>query len=134
MDEKEQELRELLENLGKLVPTLLVIGMTADKHGALLMGSPEEDDEKRRVDLCAAIAMMMEQKQELREVVFSAVSWFMQRTLSTATECASHSNNWKSSMNPRIEIELKHRRCSKARRAAMCLAPCKHAVGVRRLV
>ena len=52
MDEKEQKLRELLENLGKLVPTLLVIGMTADKHGALLMGSPEEEDEKRRID-CA---------------------------------------------------------------------------------
>ena len=78
MDEKEQKLRELLENLGELVPTLLVIGMTPDKHGALLMGSPEENDEKRQVDLCAAIAMMMEHKQELREVVFSAVSWFMQ--------------------------------------------------------
>lgn len=60
------------------MPTLLVIGMTADKHGALLMGSPEETDEKRQVDLCAAIAMMMEQKQKLREVIFSAVSWFMQ--------------------------------------------------------
>lgn len=79
MDKKEQKLRELLENLGKLVPTLLVIGMTEDKHGALLMGSPEEDDEKRRVDLCAAIAMTMEHKQELREVIFSAVSWFMQQ-------------------------------------------------------
>lgn len=78
MDKKEQKLIELLENLGKLVPTLLVIGMTADKHGALLMGSPEENDEKRRVDLCAAIAMLMEQKQELREIIFSAVSWFMQ--------------------------------------------------------
>jgi len=78
MDEKEQKLRELLENIGKLVPTLLVIGMTAEKHGALLMGSPEEEDEKRRIDLCAAIAMMMEQKRELREVIFSAMCWFMQ--------------------------------------------------------
>ncbi len=78
MDKKEQKLRELLENLCEQVPTLLVIGMTADKHSALLMGSPEEDYEKREIDLCVAIAMMMEQKQELREVIFSAVSWFMQ--------------------------------------------------------
>ncbi len=49
MDEKEQKLRESLKNLGKLVPTLLVVGMTADKHGALLMCSPEEEDEKRRL-------------------------------------------------------------------------------------
>ena len=78
MDEKEQKLRELLENLGKLVPTLLVVGMTADKHGALLMGSPEEDEEKWKIDLCATIAMTMEEKQALREIIFSAVSWFMQ--------------------------------------------------------
>lgn len=74
----QKRLNELLIEVGKMVPTMIFIGMTADKHGALLMGSPEENDEKRRVDLCAAIAMMMEHKQELREVVFSAVSWFMQ--------------------------------------------------------
>ena len=78
MDEKEQKLRKLLENLGELVPTLLFIGKTTDKHCALFMGSPEEDDEKRKIDLCAAIAMMMEQHQALREIIFSAVSWFMQ--------------------------------------------------------
>lgn len=78
MDEKEQKLRELLENLCKLVPTLLVVGKTADKHGALLMCSPEEDEEKWKIDLCATIAMTMEEKQALREIIFSAVSWFMQ--------------------------------------------------------
>lgn len=78
MDKKEQKLRELLENLGKLMPTLLVIGMTADKHSALFMGLPEEDDEKRKIDLCSAIAMMMEKQQAFREIIFSAVSWFMQ--------------------------------------------------------
>ena len=78
MDKKEQKLRDLLENLGEIVPTLLVVGMTADKHGALFMGSPEEDNEKRGIDLCATIAMMMEQHQALREIIFSAVSWFMQ--------------------------------------------------------
>lgn len=78
MDEKEQKLRELLTEVGKMVPTLLVIGTTADKHGVWFMGLPEENDEKCRVDLCTAIAAMMELKQELRVVIFSAVSWFMQ--------------------------------------------------------
>ena len=78
MDEKEQKLRELLENVGEIVPTMLVIGLTEDKHGALLMGSPEENDEKRRMDLCAAIAMMMKQHQALREIIFSAMCWLMQ--------------------------------------------------------
>ena len=67
-----------MQKVGKIVPTMVFIGTTTDKHGAFMMGSPEENDEKRRVDLCAAIAMIMEQKQELREVIFSAVSWFMQ--------------------------------------------------------
>lgn len=74
----QKELNLLMQKVGKIVPTMVFIGTTTDKHGALLMGSPEENDEKRRVDLCAAIAMMMEQKQELREVIFSAVSWFVQ--------------------------------------------------------
>ena len=74
----QKRLQELLTEVGKMVPTLLVVGMTADKHGALVMGSPEEDNKKRTIDLCAAIAMTMEQKQELREVIFLAVSWFMQ--------------------------------------------------------
>lgn len=78
MEETKKELQSLLTRLGEIVPTLLVIGMTADKHGALFMGSPEEDNEKRKIDLCAAIAMMMEQQQALREIIFSAVSWFMQ--------------------------------------------------------
>lgn len=75
----QKRLNELLIEVSKMVPTLLVIGMTDDKHGALFMGSPAEDDEKRKIDLCAAIAMMMEQQQAFREIIFSAVSWFMQK-------------------------------------------------------
>lgn len=78
MDEKEQKLRELLTEVGKMVPTLLVVGVTADKHGAWFMGLPEEDNKKWESDLCAAIAAMMGHKQELRVVIFTAVSWFMQ--------------------------------------------------------
>lgn len=73
----QKELNLLMQKVGKICPTLIFIGKTTDKHGALMMGSPEEDDEKRKIDLCAAIAMMMEQ-QAFREIIFSAVSWFMQ--------------------------------------------------------
>lgn len=76
--ETNEKLKDLLKQVAEIVPTILFIGATADKHGALLMDSPEENDEKRRVDLCAAIASMIEQNQELREVIFSAVCWFMQ--------------------------------------------------------
>lgn len=76
--ETDEKLKDLLKQVAEIVPTILFIGATADKHGALLMGSPEENDEKRWLDLCAAIATMIEQNKELREVILSAVSWFMQ--------------------------------------------------------
>lgn len=74
----QKELNLLLQKVGKIVPTMVFIGTTTDKHGVFMMGSPEEDNEKQQVDLSATVAMMMEGRQELREVIFSAVSWFMQ--------------------------------------------------------
>ena len=76
--ETNEKLRDLLKQVAEIMPTMLFIGTTADKQGALLMGSPEKTDEQRKIDLTATIAIMMEQNQELREVIFSAVSWFMQ--------------------------------------------------------
>lgn len=72
------KLKFQLKGLEKLVPTMLVIGLTKEKNGVMLLGSPEETNEKRMIDLAAAIAMMMEQQQTLRELLFSAVSWYMQ--------------------------------------------------------
>ena len=72
------KLKFQLKSLEKLVPTMLVIGLTEDKHGVMLMGSPEETNDKRMIDLAAAVAMMMEQQPALRELLFSAVSWYMQ--------------------------------------------------------
>lgn len=77
MEENKKELQSLLTRLGEIVPTLLFIGTTADKQGALLMGSPEKTDEQRKIDLTATVAMMMDQRTELRDVIFSAVSGFM---------------------------------------------------------
>ena len=74
----QKELNLLLHKVGKIAPTMVFIGKTTDKHGAFMMCSPKEDSEKRIIDLCSAIAIMMEQKQALRDVIFSAVSWFMQ--------------------------------------------------------
>lgn len=77
MEENKKELQSLLTRLGEIVPTLLFIGANADKQGALLIGSPEKTDEKRKIDLAVTVAMMMDQRTELREVIFSAVSGFM---------------------------------------------------------
>lgn len=74
----QKELNLLLQKVGKIVPTMVFIGTTTDKHGAFMMGSPEDTDEKRMIDLIASVAMMMEQQQALREIIFSAVSWFIQ--------------------------------------------------------
>jgi hypothetical protein len=78
MEENKKELQSLLTRLGEIVPTLLFIGANADKQGALLIGSPEKTDEERKFDLVATVAMMMDQRAELREIILSAVSWFMQ--------------------------------------------------------
>ena len=78
MEETKKELQSLLTRLGEIVPTLLFIGTTTDKHGAFMMGSPEKTDGERKFELVATVAMMMDQKQALREVIFSAVSWIMQ--------------------------------------------------------
>lgn len=78
MEENKKELQSLLTRLGEIVPTLLFIGKTTDKHGALMMASPEDMGEKHMLDLAVTVAMMMDQRTELREVILSAVSWFMQ--------------------------------------------------------
>ena len=77
MEETKKELQSLLTRLGEIVPTLLFIGKTTDKHRAFMMGSPEDMDEKRMLDLAVTVAMMMDQRTELRDVIFSAVSGFM---------------------------------------------------------
>lgn len=74
----QKELNLLLHKVSKIVPTMVFIGTTTDKHGAFMMGSPEKTDGERKFELVATVAMMMDQKQALREVIFSAVSWIMQ--------------------------------------------------------
>lgn len=74
----QKELNLLLQKVGKIVPTMVFIGTTTDKCGAFMMGSPEDTDEKRKIDLTATVAMMMDQRKELCEVLFSAVCWSMQ--------------------------------------------------------
>lgn len=76
--EMEEKLKELLKELSELVPTIVIVGLTKDKRGAMFMGSPEKTEEKRKIDVVASVAMMLDQKSEFRDVVFSAVCWFMQ--------------------------------------------------------
>ena len=74
----EEKLKKQLNELSELMPTLMIVGLTKDKRGAMFMGSPEKTEEKRKIDVVASVAMMLDQKTEFREVVFSAVCWFMQ--------------------------------------------------------
>ena len=75
--EKNEKLNDLLKQVAEIAPTMVFIGKTTDKHGAFMMGSPEDTDEKRKFDLAVTVAMMMDQRTELRDVIFSAVSGFM---------------------------------------------------------
>ena len=77
--EQNQKLNDLLKQVAEIVPTMIFIGLTADKHGAMLMGPPEETDEKRMLDLTAAIAMLMEARAECHEVMLSAVCYYLQQ-------------------------------------------------------
>ena len=74
----ENELNDLLGNLNKIVPTLLVIGMTADGHGVLFMGSPGNNEREMRMDLCTAIAPAIAKNKKLQEVLYSVVLQNMQ--------------------------------------------------------
>lgn len=74
----QKELNLLLQKVGKIVPTMVFIGTTTDKYGAFMMGSPEDSDEKRMIDVTASVAMMMNEQKALCDVIFSAVAWFMQ--------------------------------------------------------
>lgn len=69
----QKRLNELLIEVGKMVPTMLFIGKTEDKHGALMMASPESD-----VDVAKTVAMMIEQREDARDIILSSVCYFMQ--------------------------------------------------------
>lgn len=77
--EDEKKLNKLLLEVGKILPTLFIIGSTKDKRGALFMGSPEEDIEKRAIDVASSIAMMMEARQDAKEVLLSALCYYLEK-------------------------------------------------------
>lgn len=76
--EKNEKLNDLLKQVVEIVPTMLFIGTTADKHGALFMTSPEKTSEKRAEDVAVSVAMMMEYNPDTRQILLAAVSHFMQ--------------------------------------------------------
>lgn len=73
------ELNKRLKELSELLPTIMIVGLTKDKRGAMFMGSPEKTEEKRKIDLMAAVAMMMEEKTSLQELILAAVCWYLQK-------------------------------------------------------
>ena len=106
MEETKKELQSLLTRLCEIVPTLLFIGMSADELGAFMMDSPMEDKEKCRLDLSITTAIMMARHDELKVVIFRAVSLFlkanpmyldeMQKALDKLKELDEHQRTSKS--------------------------------------
>ena len=76
--ETKEKLNDLLKQVAEIVPTILFIGKTADKQGALLMGSPEKTDDMREADIVTAVCMMIADRKDVRAMLFSAVCWYMQ--------------------------------------------------------
>lgn len=74
----QKRLNELLMEVGKMVPTMIFIGTTEDKYGALMMASPEKDVAKRDVDVAKTVAMMIEQREDARDIILTSVCYFMQ--------------------------------------------------------
>lgn len=75
----EEKLEKVLKELSELMPTIMIVGLTKDKRGAMFMGSPEKTEEKRKIDLMAAVAMMMEEKTSLQELILASVCWYLQK-------------------------------------------------------
>lgn len=86
----EKELNDLLGNLSKLVPTLLVVGKTTDGDGVLFMGSPEENEREMTIDLCDAIATTIGKNKKLQEVFTLLYYIICMRILSMQKRCISH--------------------------------------------
>ena len=76
--ETEEKLNDLLKQVAEIVPTIFFIGRTADKHGVLFLSSPDKTDDMREADIVTAVYMMIAEREEVRAMLFSAVSWFMQ--------------------------------------------------------
>lgn len=76
--ETEEKLTDLLKQVAEIVPTILFIGRTEDKHGVLFLNSPDNTDDMREADIVTAVSMMIAEREEVRAMLFSAVCWYMQ--------------------------------------------------------
>lgn len=76
---EDKTLNKLLLAIGEIVPTVFFIGTTKDKRGAMFMGSPEEDSEKRAIDVASSVAMMMGSRQDARDILMSAVCYYLEK-------------------------------------------------------
>jgi len=76
--ETEEKLTDLLKQVAEIVPTIFFIGRTADRHGVMFLNSPDKTDDMREADIVTAVYMMIAERKDVRAMLFSAVSWFMQ--------------------------------------------------------
>ena len=74
---EEKKLNELLKEVSKIAPTILLIGSTGER-GVFYCTSPEKTAEEKTYDLAGAIAMMIDTKPEAHDLLLGAVSYYLQ--------------------------------------------------------
>lgn len=94
MDNKKL-LNQLLKDVAAIMPTMLVIGLTEDKHGALFMTSPEKTSEKRAEDVAVSVAMMMEYNPDTRQIQLAALTTSCNMNPTIGDRCGRHLTSWK---------------------------------------
>lgn len=77
--EIKKRLEELMNEVAKLVPTMMFVGTSEENKLAFLMASPVEATGDRMIDICKTLSNAMEQHQIFREVMFTVVCWYMQQ-------------------------------------------------------
>lgn len=82
---KDDRLKELLDEVSGHVPTLFFVGKMTDGRGVLYMGSPKNDQSDKEADIGFVIAGLMNEHGQARDILLSAVSFWLSR----------HPDQWK---------------------------------------
>ena len=74
-----KDLNKTFEDIIKLVPTIVVLGRTADGKGLMMMNSDEEGAQQKEEDICVCIATMIQTNEQVRNIMLASICHFMQQ-------------------------------------------------------
>lgn len=74
-----KDLNKTFEDITKLVPTIVVLGRTADGKGLMMMNSNEQTSEQKEEDICICIATMLQSNEQVRNIMLASICHFMQQ-------------------------------------------------------